>query len=148
MIGNGMPDNGSREDRGEPRFRWAHIMRLAYPGVGVKRWLLVGGMGIAVSSIGVAFLLRKLFALRFPNFLPSYFEGVLLVAGGIVVILLAIYGLYRSVGPLILRQSTLDNLAETIYVRRSRGRGPRIVALGGGTGLSVLLRGLKTHTEN
>ncbi|MBI4864914.1 MAG: uridine diphosphate-N-acetylglucosamine-binding protein YvcK [Candidatus Riflebacteria bacterium] len=31
---------------------------------------------------------------------------------------------------------------------RSRIRGPRIVALGGGTGLSCLLKGLKAHTSN
>lgn len=35
------------------------------------------------------------------------------------------------------------------YVRRQRlAQGPHIVALGGGTGLSTLLRGLKQHTSN
>ena len=33
-------------------------------------------------------------------------------------------------------------------MRRSRGRGAKIVAIGGGTGLSVLLRGLKSYTDN
>ena len=105
-------------------------------------------MGIAVCSIGIAFLLRKLFELRFPNFLPSYLEGVVMVGGGLAVILLAIYGFYRSIGPLFFGQSTIESLADTIYIRRSRGRGPRIVAIGGGTGLSVLLRGLKAFTDN
>ena len=36
---------------------------------------------------------------------------------------------------------------EKIY-RGPRGKGPRIVAIGGGTGLSTLLRGLKRHTNN
>ena len=31
---------------------------------------------------------------------------------------------------------------------RVRERGPRVVAVGGGTGLSVLLRGLKCYTSN
>lgn len=36
-----------------------------------------------------------------------------------------------------------------VYVQRQRlAQGPRIVALGGGTGLSTLLRGLKTHSSN
>jgi uncharacterized cofD-like protein len=119
-----------------------------YPGVGIKRWLLVGAAGIGVWSIGTAFMLRKLFALGFPDFLPWHFEGILLLGVGIFIVFLAIYGLYRSIAPLVLGSSSFDSLADTIYTRRSRGRGPRIVAIGGGTGLSVLLRGLKTHTDN
>jgi uncharacterized cofD-like protein len=37
---------------------------------------------------------------------------------------------------------------EVIYQKRFLARGPRIVAIGGGTGLSTLLRGLKEHTSN
>ena len=36
---------------------------------------------------------------------------------------------------------------QTIY-RGPSGKGPRIVAIGGGTGLSTMLRGLKRHTNN
>ena len=141
--------DGVMRDTAERSGSWSSgALKLLYPGMGIKRWLLVGAMGIAVTSIGVAFMLRKLFALRFPNFLPSYFEGIVLLAGGLIVILLAIYGLYRSIGPLILASNTIDGLADTIYTRRSRGRGPRIVTIGGGTGLSVLLRGLKAYTDN
>ena len=128
--------------------RWGRLLRLLHPGLNLKRWLLVGAAGIAVCSVGLAYLLRKLFALTFPDFLPSYTEGVLLVVIGVGVILLAAYGLYRSIGPLVLASGTIDSLADTIYVRRSRVRGPRVVAIGGGTGLSVLLRGLKAHTDN
>ena len=39
-------------------------------------------------------------------------------------------------------------LVELIYQKRFLARGPRIVAIGGGTGLSTLLRGLKEHTSN
>jgi uncharacterized cofD-like protein len=37
---------------------------------------------------------------------------------------------------------------ELIYQKRFLAKGPRIVAIGGGTGLSTLLRGLKEHTSN
>ena len=140
--------NGPQGSPQRPQSRWAGLLKLVYPGIGLKRWLLVGALGIAVCSIGAAYLLRKLFDLRFPDFLPSYFEGVLLVGVGLFVILLAIYGLYRSIGPLLFEAPTIDSLADTIYTRRSRSRGPRIVAIGGGTGLSVLLRGLKAYTDN
>ena len=32
--------------------------------------------------------------------------------------------------------------------RGPSGKGPRITAIGGGTGLSTMLRGLKRHTNN
>lgn len=41
-----------------------------------------------------------------------------------------------------------DKLGEQYIRRQKLARGPRVVALGGGTGLSTLLRGLKMHTLN
>src|SRR5207244_11530401 len=41
-----------------------------------------------------------------------------------------------------------QSVFETIYNYRSRQRGPKVVVIGGGTGLSVALRGLKQHTSN
>ena len=40
------------------------------------------------------------------------------------------------------------DLASAVSEHRRRGRGPRVVAIGGGTGLSILLRGLKQHSSN
>jgi uncharacterized cofD-like protein len=124
------------------------VLKLLYPGLGVKRWLLLGATGISLCSIGLAFLMRKLFSLGFPDFLPLYLEGVFMLVLGVAVLALAVYGLYRSVGPLVLASKTIDGLADAIYTRRSREKGPRIVVIGGGTGLSRLLRGMKAHTDN
>ena len=71
------------------------VLKLLYPGMGIKRWLLTGASGIAVASIGVAFLLRKILALGFPNFLQYYLEGIVLLMGGGFVILISIYGLFH-----------------------------------------------------
>ncbi len=40
------------------------------------------------------------------------------------------------------------SLLESLYRRRKLNRGPKIVAIGGGTGLSMLLRGIKNITNN
>jgi uncharacterized cofD-like protein len=124
------------------------VAKLFYFGLGVKRWLLVGALGIAVCAIGIAFVLKNLLDLNSPDILPWYTEGVLVGVAGVAIILLAVYGMYRSVGPLLFVSMSLDSLADTLYTRRSRGRGPRIVVVGGGTGLSVLIRGLKARTDN
>jgi uncharacterized cofD-like protein len=41
-----------------------------------------------------------------------------------------------------------DNIFDIIHQHRYRRRGPKIVAIGGGTGLSTLLRGIKEYTDN
>ena len=140
--------NGSSGDTGAGRSGGTFLTKFFYLGLGVKRWLLVGAIGISVCSIGLAFVIKNLFDLALPDVLPWYWEGILIGAAGVIVILLAIYGLYRSVGPLLFTSASIDSLTNTIYTRRSRGRGPRIVAIGGGTGLSVLLRGLRAYTDN
>jgi uncharacterized cofD-like protein len=61
------------------------------------------------------------------------------------------YGSYRVINTLMAPFRTGDGdqpLIEVIYQKRFLARGPRIVAIGGGTGLSALLRGLKEHTSN
>jgi uncharacterized cofD-like protein len=110
--------------------------------------MLLGALGMLLCLLGLAYVFIELITLRPPDLLPMYLEGILLLCGGGLVIYLALFGLYRSVGPLILASSSIDSIANTIYTRRSLARGPRVVAIGGGTGLSVLLRGLKAHTDN
>lgn len=41
-----------------------------------------------------------------------------------------------------------SNILEALYRRRKLNRGPKIVAIGGGTGLSMLLKGIKHITNN
>ena len=127
---------------------WLDILRLATPGVGLKRWMLLGAVGMLMCILGLAYVSIEIVTLRPPDMLPMYLEGILLLCGGGLVIYLALFGLYRSVGPLILDSPAINSIASTIYTRRSLARGPRIVAIGGGTGLSVLLRGLKAYTDN
>ena len=147
---NGHDANGKANGtwRQRPLPMQSTLLKLMHPGLMVKRWLLLGAMGISVCSIGLAFLTRQLFAWGFPNFLPSYLEGVLMLVVGILVIAVATYGLYRSVGHLILASKSIDGIADTIVTRRYRERGPRVVVIGGGTGLSKLLSGMKAYTDN
>ena len=93
-------------------------------------------------AIGIAFVIKNLLNIHLPNFLPWFLEGVLIGLGGVAIIGVAAYGLFRSVGPILFNTPSVNALAETIYARRSRGRGPKVITIGGGTGLSVLLLSL------
>ncbi len=127
---------------------WQIVLKLGAPGFGLKRWLLLGAVGVSVCSVGMAYVARRVFDFTPPEFLPGQLEGLFFICAGIGAILLALYGFHRSVGPLFMQSSSLNHVANTIYTRRSLSKGPKIVAIGGGTGLSVLLRGLKAYTDN
>ena len=129
------------------------------PGIGIKRWLLVAFVGQLMLALSVALLLRAtlvetpaddpargvLEALTL-QFLPADWRWVVLMAGGIVLFALGSWRLLRAlVEPYQVRE---EPLAELLYQRRLRARGPHVVAIGGGTGLSTLLRGLKELTSN
>ena len=135
--------NGSRRASG-----WQTFIKFAYAGLGVKRWVALWSVGVGIIAVGLAFVSKNVFDIYLPNFLPWYFEGVLLGGVGIAAVVVSVFGLYRSVGHLVLARPGIDSLADTLYTRRYRSRGPRIVTIGGGTGMSVLLRGLKEHTDN
>lgn len=136
-------------DNPEKRLSGLEVMRkLFYFGLGVKRWILAGIIGVSISSLGFAFVIKNVFTLGLPNVLPWHLEGVLLGISGLVIMLISLYKLYKSIAPLLLSSSRLDILTETIYKRRSLSRGPKIVAIGGGTGLSTLLSGIKSYSDN
>ena len=128
---------------------------LLRPGRGVKRYLLLVLVGLCLASLGFALLLLVWLALGQQNFsalFPStWLWGILLLGAGTASALLGIFRLYgwsgRSIWP---EEPALHNrraLRSWLH-RQQRRHGPRIVAIGGGTGMPQLLRGLREHTDN
>ncbi len=132
------------------------VARWLTPGLHVKRWLLLLMVGLVLISLGIGYLLRDFYQYgSFPKFvgpltlqfLPRPIRAVLFGAVGIGIIGLSLYKLTQSVlGPFLPGRDRA--LSEIIYNFRFLQKGPRVVALGGGTGLSTLLRGLKKYTGN
>jgi len=130
--------------------RWLRI------GMGVKRWLLLLMAGITFISLGVALVVREIYlawvlspVVRYLTlqFLPRPVRALLLGTLGVMLVMVAIYQLSRSLLAAFVHPGRRD-IAEAVYRYRQRGRGPKVVAIGGGTGLAVLLRGLKAHSSN
>jgi uncharacterized cofD-like protein len=130
-------------------------------GIGVKRWLLVLFLGLLTLALAVAHTLRQatqdlepggvagaLIHIATLQFLPYPLRG--LIVGGVGLLLVAIggYRVLRVMTDPLRLPSGRKPLVEVIYQKRFLAKGPRIVAIGGGTGLSALLRGLKEHTSN
>lgn len=117
------------------------------PGIKIKRWLLMGVLGITILVLGMSRLLYRGLTDRY-GLLYAYlsFLGIFILYAALRLGLKNILGLVTggAIGGGINRQK-LGNL---LYEQRLLVRGPRIVAIGGGTGLSTMLRGLKEYTSN
>ena len=135
--------------------RRSHLKWLV-PGMHVKRWLLLLMLGSIVLSLGFAILIRS--AADSHTFSPIVYYGMLQFADrplralvfsgmGLGLIGLALYKLSQALVEPFLRPGQ-GHVADIVYQHRRRRGGPKVVAFGGGTGLSTLLRGLKKYTDN
>jgi uncharacterized cofD-like protein len=134
--------------------RW---LRWLTPGLELKRWLLLLGIAVLVLDLGAAYLLRSFYEVAaLPGmfwyltlqFWPKWLRAIIFGGVGISLLIFSFYKLQRSfLGP-FLPGSSERSMADVLYSYRSRNRGPRLVAIGGGTGMSTLLRGLKEYTAN
>jgi len=121
------------------------------PGLGIKRWVLLafaGGVLLVYSvlfGIGVLWSPQLMRGLGMGWLENRHWAALLLSVDGVAVGLCALlYGARR----VWLFQRTTPETASEIRAAGRLARGPRVVAVGGGTGLAALLRGLKTHTSN
>src|SRR5205085_1474543 len=132
-------------------------LRWLTPGLQIKRWLLLLMLSELVLVLGVAYALKELYqTAHLPGFffyltlqfLPYWARAIIFGIFGVGLLLVSYLKLTQSIlGPFLPGNST-SSVLEVIHAYRLRGRGPRVVAIGGGTGLSSLLRGLKIYTSN
>ncbi|MCL4458739.1 MAG: YvcK family protein [Chloroflexi bacterium] len=132
------------------------FLKWLYPGMHIKRWLLLLLLGITFISLGIAYLMAHLYRSQpFPEFVAVLtlqfidrpIRGLLFIGIGLLIAVLAFLRLNRSMLSALLPDSS-EHIVERIYQHHYLKRGPRVVAIGGGTGLSTLLRGLKEYTVN
>ena len=135
--------------------------RWLQPGIGIKRWLLLFAVGVILAALGLTFswnsrfigiLEESLFFMLYQwtgsyVYMASTFFGLGAVAIGIIAMFYATRRMIAAVATALEPDGALG-IMDVIYERRKLETGPHIVALGGGTGLSVLLRGIKEYTSN
>ncbi len=122
--------------------RLRYFYKWLYPGIGIKRWMLLTAFGVVLVAIALSYL-------RYEEYWVIQILDVILIISGIIILILGVKHIIRSFLAVFVPSSRDDDeLVNILYHRRQMGRGPKIVALGGGTGLSVLLTGLKEYTSN
>ena len=138
-----------------------HLLKWLYPGMKFKRWLVLFSAGVMLVSLGLAlvFNYKYLDSIEEAIFQAVYlWKGtydysittiidILVVALGAVLMLAATRYVIRSVIMVLLPDNS-ERLVDIIYEKRRLGKGPNVTVVGGGHGLSVLLRGIKAATSN
>ena len=135
-----------------------HSLRWLTPGLGVKRWLFLILFGITLLGVGLAIVILDVYrtapqtwwlpiiSTASLRFLPRLLRAVIFGSLGVAMIMGGIWGINRSLLAPFLKPG--NKVVDELTVYRRRGRGPRIVVIGGGHGLAVMIRGLKKFTNN
>lgn len=143
-----------------PVTRWRRLGYWLTPGMGVKRFValaLLGGTIAALgASSGVLWLLGEQRRTASEPLEAALTSPLWTAAGGWFALAVLLVGVWLVASAVLrLNRSLLSHwlprpseAAERLHEQLLLARGPRIVALGGGSGLSRLLRGLRHHTSN
>lgn len=142
--------------------RISSALKWLYPGMKVKRWLLLIPVGVFAILVGVVFLANvnvltyvedasafafERFGVRLNQPATLIPLSIALIIFGLALIFVAIKQVIGSITSIISPQNK-GKLADIIFQKRYLAQGHNIVVIGGGTGLSTLLRGLKNYTSN
>ena len=122
-------------------FKWL------YPGIGIKRWIFLCAAGLGFIVL-VALLTVQTMA-KTSVLLASFATALLIL--GIFLIYTSIKNMVRIFVRALMPLNGNGSLVDIVYQKRqveSLLHGPRVVAIGGGTGLSTMLSGIKTFTSN
>ena len=118
------------------------------PGIRIKRWLFLGFMGVVVLVLGVIEIISNK---GYDSTIKMLY--LLLSIIGILMLYIAFSEFIKSLISLINSEKvkiTINNknIEELVDEERVHVGGPKVVVIGGGTGLSTMLRGLKLYTNN
>ena len=136
-----------------------HIYKWLMPGMKIKRWILLSWLGLIFFSMGFILLvnlktpldieydtigfIKEMTGITIPSI---WFEWFLIILG-ILLLIIGILKWFKSIYDAVVPYKK-KALVDMVYDRRLLDQGIKILAIGGGTGLSSLLRGLKRYTAN
>lgn len=116
--------------------------------IGVKRWIIIGIIGIILLLLGTSPIYKYVHSL-----IGLQYIYIIMVLIGIVFLVISLKNsLITLLGVVNKSKYEVDlsrnSVSNMINKKKILDKGPKVVVLGGGTGLSVLLRGLKNYTSN
>ena len=124
-------------------FRWFKS------GAKMKRWILIILLGVTLCCYGMMKILtgKELEFIELSKIIAIFVIGFVLLIVGII-------SIQKRTLELLVAESDKRNsrkdgeIKSLIFNKKVYNQGPKIVAIGGGTGLNSVLRGLKHYTDN
>jgi hypothetical protein len=134
------------------------INKWLYPGIRIKRWVFLLVLSVVVMTVGFTGLFGGIFKnvkIKTRINVDSFFYKMqrlkamdyIFIVLGVGGVIFAVRRTYFSVLTIYApnREMEFFNLA---YQRAKLKRGPKVTAIGGGTGMPNVLRGMKQYTSN
>ena len=123
------------------------IVKWFTPGIGIKRWLTLAIAGVGLVALGIAFILIATVETILNTSEINWLFVVLSICVGGTIFSISLLKLTNNLlAPY--RRHQAGHVIDVVYAHSKRQKGLRIVALGGGTGLPSVLRGIKPFTSN
>lgn len=134
------------------------LLKWLYPGINIKRWIALFFAGIVFSFTGLLYIFRNalskvvfdLLLALIPSCLHSEYLtlfGLALFVLGIIMMVIGLRYFVRSLADIFVTDSA-QKVIDVIFSKRRLVKGAAVTVVGGGTGLSNLLRGIKQITNN
>jgi uncharacterized cofD-like protein len=128
-------------------------------GIGIKRWAVLALLGLTLAATGAALAaayvaidlslwVMELLSHSTHLLLDSVLLGFVFLIAGVILVAVGLRGTFKAVERAYAGTGAKRDFLETALRRRKLEHGERVVALGGGTGLSAMLRGIKEYSSN
>ena len=125
------------------------FLRWFKSGAKMKRWVVIILIGVTLCCYGMMKILtgKKLEFMELAKIIAVFVIGFVLLIVGIISIQ------KRTLELLVAESDKRNSKKDTdvkslIFNKKVYNQGPKIVAIGGGTGLNSVLKGLKHYTDN
>lgn len=113
----------------------------------IKRWILLTLIGIVLVCYGIAKILVTN-ELKFKDLAVIILTFVL----GFLCVIISIIQMHRRTLEILVEDSDSrkdsSKVSSLIFNKKVYDQGPKVVVIGGGSGLNTVLRGLKNYTDN
>lgn len=138
-----------------------NLIKWLYPGMKMKRWLVLFAIGVLLVSFGAALALNyeylgraeeEIFRFVYMtvgsyNYMITMAIGFAIIIVGACLMMFSTRSIIRSIIAVLIPDRS-EKIVDLIYQKQRLSRGPIVTVIGGGHGLSVLLRGIKESTSN
>ena len=113
----------------------------------MKRWIFL----ILLGVIAICFAINKILVTNELKSIKQIATIIVFFVIGFLAIIIGLIHMNKRTLELLVKETDKredQNLRSLIYNRKVYSQGPKIVVIGGGTGLNSVLKGLKKYTDN